>query len=829
MKYFETFYLDKEKDMIVDLYTEGEKMTYTLRTPNHGTGNLITNLAKLCDLPVSNDENGLKIIRGEVPCYIDAYNRKVYIFRLGNTKTANIYPDGTIEMKASVPAISKTLMSQTKDYRLGIEKTVIKSYILNENKFRTDLHTHMNANLRPDILIALGIRHQIRYPLYYVRKLKLRCTPSQTAMLEAQRAEVARSMKDSPLRGKYLDRRINDNTFINFADLILGNLEDSAYNIARIRNSLAVMKDGQAVFTNLEKVYLYRYVFTKGIRAAYDYDISGYESIPDKDIVAALAQMEKDRQHPVYTHNNMFEDKLLWIARSYRAQGIRYVEISDTSLVKPDTALQVLEQIHRVMPSVMEETGVMLRFLASLRRIPLTIVRDSVAPADYSGWLRTIRAVASDPYVAGSDIVGEEINDIRQLAPVIKELVSIAREEPSFVIRIHAGENDSLRDNVANSILLVKESLSDGQSMPHVRLGHGLYTASLRSEKGKKLIELLKETHTVLEFQISSNVRLNNLNNLKDHPLKQYLKAGILCVQGTDGGALYGTDSMDEQLSLEKLLSPSAEDIGKIRHTEQRIMEESRKAFDEKMHRFSSAVGTQSVKSYYEAKIVRIGHEGTVSTESSPVTEARTALARMVREVPRDRTPIVIAGGSFNSDNHITRMNDEGKKLIDRLLSSCDPDEVCFVIGHGMRAYEKYLIDHNAGKFEIYAFVPAALTDAQIARYRRQPIYIRPAIESANMGIYKSVAYEIFKQRESVLIALDGNSPAANMIQEANNAKYRCSIFVDRRAKDLKVKAASLHGYLTEFGFAEDVIDDIIAEARNSAKRNREYIHDRNI
>ena len=94
------------------------------------------------------------------------------------------------------------------------------------------------------------------------------------------------------------------------------------------------------------------------------------------------------------------------------------------------------------------------------------------------------------------------------------------------------------------------------------------------------------------------------------------------------------------------------------------------------------------------------------------------------------------------------------------------------------------------------------------------------------MGIYKSVAYEIFKQRESVLIALDGNSPAANMIQEANNAKYRCSIYVDRRARDLKVKASSLQGYLTEFDHADEVLDDILNDAVTSAKRNREYVHD---
>ena len=41
--------------MIVDLFREDEHLFFVLRTPNHATGNLITNLAKLCDLPVSAD------------------------------------------------------------------------------------------------------------------------------------------------------------------------------------------------------------------------------------------------------------------------------------------------------------------------------------------------------------------------------------------------------------------------------------------------------------------------------------------------------------------------------------------------------------------------------------------------------------------------------------------------------------------------------------------------------------------------------------------------------------------------------------------------------
>ena len=83
----------------------------------------------------------------------------------------------------------------------------------------------------------------------------------------------------------------------------------------------------------------------------------------------------------------------------------------------------------------------------------------------------------------------------------------------------------------------------------------------------------------VLEFQITSNVRLNNLSMVERHPLKDYLAAGIPCVQGTDGGALYGTDSIDEQLALEKLLSLTKEEILAMRHTEDLIIRESEETF----------------------------------------------------------------------------------------------------------------------------------------------------------------------------------------------------------------------------------------------------------
>ena len=76
MTYLTCFFLDNEKDIIVDLYKDLDRMYYVLTTPNHGTGNLIRNLSKTFNLPLSQDDNGMLIINGEVPCFIDGNNQE---------------------------------------------------------------------------------------------------------------------------------------------------------------------------------------------------------------------------------------------------------------------------------------------------------------------------------------------------------------------------------------------------------------------------------------------------------------------------------------------------------------------------------------------------------------------------------------------------------------------------------------------------------------------------------------------------------------------------------------------------------------------------------
>ncbi len=815
MTYFTYFFLDNEKDIIVNLYKDMDRMFFELETPNHSTGNLIRNLAKLCSLPLSENEKGMLVIRGEVPCYVDGSNRDVYIFRLGSVKVANIYPDGTVEMKALIPSISKTLMSQTRDYRLDFKKTIFKTYIPKDIKFRSDLHTHMNGNLKPDVMIALGIYHQIRYPLYYVRKLSLKLTEAQEQKVNARREKVARQFVDSGLKGKYLDRRINDNTFINFADLILNNLDNAEENIVKIRGSLAVLKDGQAVFTNLEKVYLYRYVFAKGKESEEKIPLRNIAFIPDDDVKSTLLAMLRDSETVEYRNNTIFQDKLLWIARGYRDQGIYYAEIADTTLVKKYESIQMLKEVHEVMPKIYKETGVMIRFLAAMRRIPLTIVKDAVTPADYlKKNLEVLRAVSVDPYVAGCDFVGEEINDIISLKPAFREIVRIAAEDSTFVIRVHAGENDSTKNNISHSIACVKDNLMKGQTMPKMRLGHGLYTYSLTSKKGREVIKELKENNIVLEFQITSNVRLNNLNSIDNHPLKAYLAKGIECVQGTDGAALYGTNPIDEQLSLQNFLDLTNEEMQKMREAEAKVIEQGTKAYSEKKYKLQELLKGKDLEEYL---LSRMENEHTIknlSLKSVKKFDSNAELKDRTEEIPWDLTPVIIMGGSFNTDKRNTRVTEEGLKDLTDLYDKLSPEDVCFVIGHKISGYEKYIVEHNPKNFRIFAVVPSLITKAEKEKLKAANVFIRVSPESEGMGIYKSFNYEIFERRPSVVVAFDGNSAGVNIIQEARNGKGTSLIFVNKHSRPLSEKARSLKGYVEYFGDAGDLGSKVIEKNR---------------
>ena len=826
MKYLNEIYLDNEKDIIIKLYESSEdELTYILETPNHGTGNLITNLAKICNLKTIKNENDMKIIKGTIPLSINGDFEEVYILRLGGVKIANIYPNGKIEIKAEIPSIMKTLMSQTKDYRFGADKTIIKSYLLKKEKFRTDLHTHMNANLTPDVLIALGISHQIKYPLYYIKKLDLKITKQQEKEILKQRKIVEKNFEDSTLMGKYLTRRIDDNTFINFADLILNNLKNAKENIEKIRKSLVIMKDGQAVFTNLEKVYLYRYVFAKGEESKdkIKLETEKINQIPSKDIKETILKMLEDKKRgSVYRKNTLRQDKLLWVARQYQKQGIYYTEISDTTLTKKGLpAIELLEEVHEIMPKIEEETGVKIRFLVAIRRIALTIIKDKIQG---SGYLReslsVLKAVSKSPYVVGCDFVGEEINDILELQPVIEEIVKyIQKEDKDFTIRIHAGENDSLINNVYNSIECVKKSLKSGEKIPKIRIGHGLYTPELTTKEGRKLIKQIKDAGAVLEFQLTSNVRLNNLSKIENHPLKKYLAEGVKCVQGTDGCGLYGSDTIEEQLALKNLIGLDDKDFTKMKIVEDEIIKNSENYFKLKSKKFIKFLKGRSIKEAVldeEYKIIDKDLKKNIKLRLTEKINSEKELKDKIKELPTKKMPIIIAGGSFNGQNNQTIAYDEETRILRKLVKNIDEKKAFFVIGHKIEGYEKTILDlckKINPKIEVYAIIPNMIEKDVRDRILKENLAgIRISTESEDFGIYKSFNYEIFERRPSIVIALDGNSPVLNLIQEAKNGKAKAKIYINKQNRSLRGKARTLKGYVTSFEIQDEIWKTILEE-----------------
>lgn len=817
------FYLDKEKDIIVRLSKSKEdEITYTLETPNHNTGNLITNLAKICKLETIKNEKDMKIITGKIPASINSDNEEVYIFRLGGIKIANIY-ENRIEIKAKIPAITKTLMSQTKNYKLPLEKTIVKTYILKKSKFRTDLHTHMNANLFPDCLIALGIVHQIRYPLYYIKKLNLKMSLEQEEKIYKQREKIEKQFKNSPLQGKYKIRKIDDNTFVNFADFILNNLENAEYNIEKIRTSLVIMKDGQAVFTNLEKSYIYRYVFAKGTESEEKIKLeeNKISKIPEKEIKTILLKMIEDKStNSPYKNNTLRQDKLLWIAREYQKQGIKYVEIADTDLAKTgEPAIKLLEEVHEIFPVIEKETGVKIRFLVGIRRIPLTIIKDQKTSSTYlKENINVLKAVAKSPYVVGSDFIGEEINDISDLQPAIDEIVKYAKQDEGFTIRVHAGENDSLRDNVRKSIMCIKNALEDGQKMPRCRIGHGLYSENLNTKSGIELMKLMRENGVVIEFQLTSNVRLNNLSDLSNHPIKKFLENGVKCVQGTDGCGMYGSDTFDEQLALQNLLGLTENDFEKMRNVEDEIINYNDKYFEEKQKDFEKFLAGRTIREAILAEEEKNTKETTEDDELRIVNSVETEkeLKEKIKTLPVDKVPVIIAGGSFNTKGRETIPSEDGLKVLKDFIQSIDTEKVYFVIGHKMQGYEKAVIDISKEldkKVEIDAIVPKLVTEKvkdRLLDEKVKGICISP--ETEELGIYKSFNYEIFERRKAVVIAFDGNSPVLNLVQEAKNGKGKSKIYVNQENELLKEKAETLEGYVVPFEMKDNIVEKIIKD-----------------
>ncbi|MBR3227609.1 MAG: hypothetical protein IKF68_03595, partial [Erysipelotrichaceae bacterium] len=249
----------------------------------------------------------------------------------------------------------------------------------------------------------------------------------------------------------------------------------------------------------------------------------------------------------------------------------------------------------------------------------------------------------------------------------------------------------------------------------------------------------------------------------------------------------------------------SRSDLAKMAETEKEIMDLSDRAFRHKTKRFEKLRNGRSVAETIKEEIKKnteVSQKIKLDTADKYIAEE--VLKTQIEELPWDRYPIVLAGGSFNASDRRALTDEEGLKMIDRLLESLDPDRFFFVIGHRLNGYERYLYDKR-GRFKVFAIVPADISLYEKNRLIKAGIPVRISTELLGMGIYKSFNYEIFERRPSVVIAVEGNSAGANLIQEAKNGKGKALIYVSGKDQFLKKKAETLQGYVNILNDEKDV------------------------
>ncbi len=269
---------------------------------------------------------------------------------------------------------------------------------------------------------------------------------------------------------------------------------------------------------------------------------------------------------PLTRHPQLFQPQLWRIAQRAAEQGVHYLELSLSSVLEPVT----LASAHAALPLIEAQTGVVIRFLLALSR------------HDDLEWdldvLHRAKACLHSRAVVGVDFMGHETNSTRAFLPQLAAAAKLAELRPGWVVRVHAGENPAFPENVREAVSLLRPWVLDHGL--ELRIGHGLYGVdddTLRAVADLACAARPGGGCAVFEFNLTSNLALNNIKTTFDVPLRRVMAAGVDVVLGTDGAGLYSTQIQDEaQAARATSLDDAA--IEQIAAVEQRLLANKRKA-----------------------------------------------------------------------------------------------------------------------------------------------------------------------------------------------------------------------------------------------------------
>ncbi len=267
-------------------------------------------------------------------------------------------------------------------------------------------------------------------------------------------------------------------------------------------------------------------------------------------------------------HPALFAPQLWRIAKRAAEASVRYLELSLSSILEP----AVLAQAHTALPAIEAQTGVGIRFLVALSR------------HDDLEWdldvLRRAEACLDSRAIVGIDFMGHETNSTRAFLPHLQAAGALARQRAGWVVRVHAGENPAFPENVREAVTALRPLVEDHGL--ELRIGHGLYGLDSTTLADMAAMSSSAGTHggcAVVEFNLTSNLALNNIRTTFDVPLRRAIASGVDVVLGTDGPGLYRTHVQDEAQAA-RATGLGDDDLAQIAATERRLLARKRAVQD---------------------------------------------------------------------------------------------------------------------------------------------------------------------------------------------------------------------------------------------------------
>ena len=362
------------------------------------------------------------------------------------------------------------------------------------------------------------------------------------------------------------------------------------------------------------------------------------------------------------------------IANEYHNNGIEYAEITtDEDILKKivDGTIDI--------DSAEKMYGVSLRFL-------LQIHRDRDASTNINSFFsESIQEVMTNvKYIKGVDICGQEATSSKmenQQAFLEALIYYINRQSESnrdFMIRIHSGETTNDKSGIVDSLMIIKEYCQKTDSRyPWIRFGHAFHGIN------ESVIKLMQTMGVSVDLNLSSNLRLNNLNQvelLNDRELANAIelcqKYGVPIFLGTDGHGLYHSSSR-EQLELAKDIGIDIKDV--ISNEKEYLNVFNDKAKDPKKRNIVTAKNIDKYNTSRRAQTM--GAE-----DIAPGNRRHVVFAQ--------KYPISILGSGYRTRSNITvKEYEKAYSAFNALLYVLDPQKVFFVTSGVSLGSERFLHD----------------------------------------------------------------------------------------------------------------------------------------